>query len=57
MSDFEAAFLGSCEMSQVACSCPTPAVMSAQEHTLPVYIWFWYGTMQNNMSIQDDSIM
>ena len=20
-------------------------------------IWFWYGTMQNNMSIQDDSIM
>ena len=30
--------------------------MSAPEHTLPVYIWFWYGTMQNNMSIQEDSI-
>ena len=30
--------------------------MSAQEHTLPIYIWFWYSTMQNNISIQDDSI-
>ena len=55
MSGFEAVFLISCEMSQVTCSCTTPAVMSAQEHTLPMYIWFWYGTMQNNISIQDDS--
>ena len=31
MSDFEAVFLGSCKMSQVACSRTTPAVMSDQE--------------------------
>ena len=43
-------------MSQVVCSCTTPALMSAQKHTLPMYIWFWYNIMQNNMSIQEDSI-
>ncbi len=56
VSGSEAVFLGSCEIPQVSCSCTTSALMSAQKHTLPVYIWFWYSIMQNIMSIQEGSI-
>ncbi len=52
MSDFEAVFLQSWQMTPTVCSFINPSPMLCQHPNLSVYIWFWYATTKNNWSFQ-----
>ncbi len=52
MSDFEAVFLLSWQMTPTVCSFIHPLSMPCQDHKLSVYMWFCYATTKNDWSFQ-----